>query len=100
MHSTVNVPISATIVAAKNQVSSELAGEAVILNIDRGVYFGLDEIGARIWSLIQQPKSVSAVRDIIVEEYNVSADQCEQDLVELISKLADEGLVTVSHAAH
>jgi Coenzyme PQQ synthesis protein D (PqqD) len=90
----------ATVVAAKNQVSSELAGEAVILNIDRGVYFGLDEIGARVWSLIQQPKTVSAVRDALVQEYEVSPQLCEQDLLSLIANLANEGLVSVSHAAH
>jgi|SRR5271170_1658749 len=96
MPSAAELSVCATIVAAKNQVSSELAGEAVILNVDRGVYFGLDEIGARIWSLIQEPKTVSEVRDILVEEYDVSSEQCEEDLLALIAKLSDEGLVSVS----
>jgi hypothetical protein len=90
--------LCATVVAAKNQVSSELAGEAVILHIDRGIYFGLDEIGARVWEMIQKPKKISAVLDTLLEEYQVSSDRCEDDLLTLISSLANEGLVMVTRA--
>lgn len=86
-----------TIVVSSNQVSSELAGQAVILNIDRGIYFGLDEIGARVWNLIQKPQKVSAVRDALVQEYEVTPQCCEQDLLSLVGNLADEGLVSVTH---
>ena len=80
-----------------NQVSSELAGQSVILNIDRGIYFGLDEIGARVWNLIQQPQKMSVVRDALVRKYEVTPQCCEQDLLSLVANLADEGLVTVTH---
>ena len=44
---------SSVIVTATDQVSADLAGEAVILNLESGVYYSLDEVGAYIWSLIQ-----------------------------------------------
>ena len=47
------------VVAAKDQVSCDLAGEAAILNIKSGVYYGLDPVGARIWSLVQEPRKVA-----------------------------------------
>jgi hypothetical protein len=81
------------VVAAKDQVSCDLAGEAAILNIKNGVYYGLDPVGARIWQLIQQPRSVDEVRETLVGEYEVEPERCEQDLITLFEKLLAEGLV-------
>jgi hypothetical protein len=90
--------LNCAVSATKNQVFSELAGEAVILHLDRGVYFGLDEVGTRIWQLLQESKPLREVRDIIVREYDVAPQQCEQDLFSLVEKLVEEGLVVVNHA--
>jgi hypothetical protein len=84
---------AATVVVSKDQVSCDLAGEAAILGLKNGVYYGLDPVGARIWNLIQTPVLVSAVRDAIVQEYDVEAERCERDLVELLHKLTAEGLI-------
>jgi len=81
------------VVAAKDQVSCDLAGEAAILNIKNGVYYGLDPVGARIWQLIQQPRSVDEVHETLVGEYEVEPERCEQDLITLFEKLLAEGLV-------
>ena len=86
---------SSKIVTTENQVSADLAGEAVILNLDSGVYYGLDPIGAQIWQLIQEPRSVDEVRDRLMEEYDVEAAQCERDLVVLLQKMAEHALVEI-----
>ncbi len=83
------------VVAARDQVSCDLAGEAAILNIKNGVYYGLDPVGAQIWKLIQQPRSVDEVREALVGEYEVDPERCEQDLVTLLEKLLAEGLIEV-----
>lgn len=83
------------VVAAKEQVSCDLAGEAVILNLKNGVYCGLDPVGARTWNLIQEPRAVHDIRDILLQEYDVEPERCEQDLLALLQQLADEGLVEV-----
>jgi hypothetical protein len=82
-------------VAAKDQVSSDLGGEVAILDLKAGVYYGLDAVGARIWSLIQEPRTVNEIRDILLEEYEVEPEHCERDLLALLRRLADEGLVEV-----
>jgi hypothetical protein len=84
-----------TVVAAKDQVSSDLGGEVAILDLKAGVYYGLDAVGARIWSLIQEPRTVNEIRDILLEEYEVEPERCERDLLTLLRRLADEGLVEV-----
>jgi hypothetical protein len=84
-----------TVVAAKDQVSSDLGGEVAILDLKAGVYYGLDAVGARIWSLIQEPRTVNEIRDILLEEYEVEPERCERDLLALLQRLADEGIIEV-----
>ncbi|HET6145785.1 MAG TPA: PqqD family peptide modification chaperone [Candidatus Acidoferrales bacterium] len=83
------------VVAAKDQVSCDLAGEAAILNIKSGVYYGLDPVGARIWTLMQEPLEVLEIQNAIANEYDVTADECARDLMALLEKLLAEGLIEV-----
>jgi hypothetical protein len=88
-----------TIAVAKDKLSADLADEAVVLDLKSGMYYGLDEVGARIWMLIQEPRTVNQVRDALVREYEVDADRCERDLVAFLQELVDQGLVEVRDAA-
>jgi hypothetical protein len=81
------------VVLAKEQVSCNMAEEAVILNLQAGVYYGLNSVAARIWSLIKEPRTVEAVREAILEEYDVDRDRCERDLLALLRDLAAQGLI-------
>jgi coenzyme PQQ synthesis protein D (PqqD) len=83
------------VVAAKDQVSCDLAGEAAILNIKSGIYYGLDPVGARIWNLMQEPREVVDIQNAITSEYEVEPEQCARDLVGLLEKLLAEGLIEV-----
>jgi hypothetical protein len=86
------------VVAAHEQVSCNLAGEAVILHLTSGVYYGLDAVGARIWNLIQVPMNVNDLRDVLLEQYDVDPDRCERDLVALLEDIAAQGLIEVRNA--
>jgi len=81
------------VVAAKDQVSCDLAGEAAILNIKNGVYYGLDPVGARIWNLVQEPRAVTEIQSAITSEYDVEPERCARDLFDLLEKLLAEGLI-------
>jgi hypothetical protein len=80
----------------ENVVSRELEGEAVILNLESGVYFGLNEVGTRIWALIQQHGSLRKVLEAALQEYEVAPQVLENDLLQLIEQLQARGLVTLS----
>ena len=84
-----------TIMTAQDQVFADLEGEAVILNLKSGVYYSLDAVGAFIWNLIQEPKTVNDIRDAILAEYEVEIEHCERDLLALLEKLNAEGLVEI-----
>lgn len=84
------------VVVAKDQLSCDVGGEAAILSLDNGVYYGLDLVGARVWSLVQEPQTFGALRDTLLKEYNVEADNLETDLRELLEQLAQYGLIEVT----
>ena len=84
-----------TVVATKDQVSADLSGEAAILNLKTSTYFGLNTVVASIWKLILEPKTVSQIRDAIVEEYDVEPDRCEHDILELLQELLKYGLIEI-----
>jgi Coenzyme PQQ synthesis protein D (PqqD) len=86
---------SSVVVVAKEQVSCDLAGEAAILNVKSGMHYGLDPVGARIWSLMQEPRPVSEIQSAITSEYDVEPERCALDLNELLQKLLAEGLIEV-----
>ncbi|MDF5720877.1 MAG: PqqD family peptide modification chaperone [Rhizonema sp. PD37] len=88
---------SSIVVAASNQISSDLGGEAVVLSLQSGVYHGLNEVGARIWNLIQQPKSVIDVKQTLISEYEVEPEVCTLDLLALLHNLEVAGLIEVSN---
>jgi hypothetical protein len=86
---------SSTVVAVKHQVSCDLAGDAAILDMKSGIYYGLNPIGALIWQLVQAPQTVNAIRDVILREYDVEPVRCEEDLLTLLQELASRGLIEV-----
>lgn len=83
------------VTVAKDKLSADLADEAVILDVQSGAYYGLDEVGALIWALIQEPKAVDEVCQVLLQQYDVEADSCERDLVAFLQELADQGLIEV-----
>ena len=86
---------SSIVVVAREQVSCPLGEEAAVLNLKNSVYYGLDPVGARVWALLQQPRSVGELRDTLLSEYEVEARRCEQDLLALLESMRSEGLIEV-----
>ena len=84
------------IVVSKDQVSCDLAGEAAILNLKNGIYYGLNPVGARIWALIQEPVTFAQIRDALLDDYDVERLSLESDIRDLLNQLAEQGLVEVS----
>lgn len=79
----------------KDQVSCNLGDEAAILNMKDGVYYGLDPVGAQIWKLLQTPRSILNIRDVLLQEYDVEPERCHRDLLALLQELLRAGLIEV-----
>lgn len=89
----------AVIVAGQNQVSSDLAGESVILNLKNGTYYGLNEVGSAIWELIQEPKTVGGIYEAILQDYEVDAETCESSVQSLLCDLLEAQLIEIRDEA-
>lgn len=75
----------------------ELEGEAVMLDLGSERYYGLDEVGARIWQLLDEHHDVETVVAQVLSEYEVEEEQLRSDLADLIENLVDAGLVTIEN---
>ena len=73
----------------------ELDGEAVILNLDTGIYFGLDAVGTRIWRLIEERKPLRTVLDTLIDEYEAPPDRLQSDLLMFVERLNGKGLLSL-----
>lgn len=75
---------------------SNLQDESVILNLDSERYYGLDDVGTRILTLLSNSASIEAAYQRLVEEYDVDREALRHDLLTLIEQLVDQGLIQVS----
>jgi len=85
--------LDSVIVAGAGHVSCALGSEIAILDPKSGTYYGLDEIGAAIWNMLEKPIKVGAVRDALLERYEVESARCESDLLNLLAELDSRGLI-------
>ncbi len=73
----------------------ELEGEIVLLNLDTERYYGLDDFGARLWQLLKTSSDLDEVLAQLEAEYEVAPETLRRDSVEFLTKLSDEGLVSL-----
>jgi hypothetical protein len=76
----------------------ELGGESVILNLESAKYYGLDEVGTRMWVLLAEHGRVSDAYRALLEEYEVAEAELERDLLQLINDLVGHGLLRLDAA--
>jgi hypothetical protein len=80
---------------AENVIWREIEGEAVLLDLDKGRYYGLDEMGLQMWSLLEEYGDRQKVVSRLVDEFEVSKDRCNEDLDHFLETLAEHGLVVL-----
>jgi Coenzyme PQQ synthesis protein D (PqqD) len=80
---------------ATDQIACDMGGEVVILDLKSGNYYGLDAVGARVWTLIEEPRSLADIRRTIMDEYEVDADTCERDIIAFIDQMQAVGIVEI-----
>lgn len=78
---------------ADDVLFQDLEGEAVLLNLKSGVYYGLDPVGTRIWKLIEEKVGLADIVDVIVAEYDVDAGRSGADLLALVEDLVRNELI-------
>ncbi|MEE4173070.1 MAG: PqqD family peptide modification chaperone [Xanthomonadales bacterium] len=80
---------------SKDVLFQVVDGEYVLLEVESGKYFGLNEVGSRIWSLLESGTSLEDTIDQLQAEYAVERDTLEADVNALLARLADAGLLAL-----
>ena len=90
----------ATLVAAARDVmAAYFSPDVVLLNLQDGVYYGLEDVGARVWTLLQSPIAVGEVCDTIATEFDVDPARASREVRAFLEQLVDRGLATVHDGA-
>ena len=76
-------------------MARQVGDETVILDLGSGTYFGLDPVGARIWQLMGEGKTLGEICDTMVDEYDVTREALEHDVLELVERLLEQKLVSI-----
>lgn len=76
-------------------MSTELGNETVLMSIESGRYYGLEGTAQRIWSLLRAPQSLAELSVHLAKEYEVSPEQCAEDIRPFIEEMISEGLLKV-----
>ena len=90
------IPRDIPVVASRTQLSTTLGDEVVILGLNDEVYYGLDGAGARMWNLLETPRTIGELVDLLSAEFDVTRDRLESDLQALVDALLEKGLVALA----
>ena len=87
------------VVAARDNLASDLPDETIVLNLPRGRYFGVNGVAREIWRMLQQPVTVRSIADAIVQRYDAPVAEVERDVFAFLDELRSNELITVSAPA-
>lgn len=94
-----SIPFTMRLSVPANVLVQELRGEAVLLNLSSGCYFGLDEVGTRMWTALTTGTTIEAGCMTLQSEYDVSPETLRADVQSLLDKLVKHGLVEIHESA-
>ena len=76
-------------------LSTSLGDDVVMMDVEQGASYGLEAVAARIWALTEQPLSVGSLCDRLVTEYQISPEQCQQEVLAFLGELLNQHLVQI-----
>jgi hypothetical protein len=88
--------LTSLVKSANDLISAPVNNEVVILSVERGTYYGLDEIGTEIWQRLESPMRIDMLCEELAAKYAADRQTIERDVLALLESLFAEGLVTVT----
>lgn len=80
---------------ANKLLESRIDDDLVALDVDQGACYGFNATAARVWALIEQPRRLSEICQLLLGEYHVEAETCDRELRVLLARLEQDGLVAM-----
>jgi len=91
-----SISFAERLILPEDVLISNVEGESVLLNLNSERYFGLDEVGTRMLSVLTTSNSIQTAYEALLEEYEVENEALRRDLAELVDRLIDQGLLEVA----
>lgn len=89
------IEMEVTVAWSGKPLASEIGGEVVLMNLDRGCYYSLDDIGSEIWRILEQPVSVASLCQTLAARYHAEAATVNDDVLALLNRLLEHDLISV-----
>ncbi len=71
----------------------------VMLDMEKGLYYSLNPVASQIWTLIENPASVSYICDQLTADYEIPPHECEKEVIHFLTEMLEKGVVeSVEHA--
>lgn len=93
------IDLDTRIARSPEPLTGDLDGEVVLLSADSDRYFGLNLVGSRVWELLAEPSTASALIERLLEEYAVSRPDCEREVLQFLHEMHDRRLVELAGAS-
>ena len=90
-----DISFDAQVRVPDNVLFRQLEDESVLLHLKKEIYYGLDDVGTRIWTALTQSETIQAAFDVLAAEYDVEPERLQRDLSGLVHNLVDKGLLEV-----
>lgn len=87
------IGINSKIVRIDDFISSKMDDETIMLNIDKGEYYGINPIGSRIWELLEKPLTILELSNLLINEFDIDIDNCKKDVSVFIQHLQNKNMV-------
>ena len=84
---------NARVVRCQEMLEADVNGEIVALNVEQGQCYGLNSVASEIWRMLEEPRSIDDICARLTSEYDVDSATCRAEVVTLLLKLQEEGLV-------
>jgi hypothetical protein len=85
-----------TMVQRNNELlASSIGDEVVMMSIENSAYYGLDPIGSKIWEMITEPRQVSDLCEQLMEQFEVSEQECQRDVLNFLNQMLEENMLVV-----
>ena len=85
--------MNTTVARNPDMICGDLDGETVMMSMESGSYYSLNLTGGRVWDLLDQPKTVAEICHAMLEEYNVTADECQSEVTRFLGELLKRGVL-------
>ena len=85
-----------TIQRSPDLIASSIGEDTVLLSLQQNDYFGMNAVGSRIWEMLESPKPVTEICRVLQEEFSVSREECESDVLAFLNQMATDGLIKIT----